>query len=94
MGELPTFDCAMCGEVTRGNTRPDEGAMLCRGCHLDFINARGDTLEAAVESLDYSTIRAQEIAADMRALFAVRTDQAALDAVCKAIRLRDGVDCR
>ena len=94
MSEYPTFDCAMCSNETHGNTRRDEGAMLCRDCHLDFIPARGDTLEEMVESIGYSAIRSQEIAADMRALFAVRADQAALDAVCKAIRLREAMDCR
>lgn len=94
MSDLPTFDCPMCGEVTRGNTRRDEGSMLCRDCHHEFIYTTGDTLEEKLISSGYGLIRAQELATDMRALFAARGDQSALDVACEAIRLRDAMDCR
>lgn len=93
MTDFHTFDCAMCGEETHGNTRGDEGSMLCRDCHLDFIYARGESLEGMIESIGYSAIQSQEIAADMRALFAARGSQAALDAVCETIRKRDEARC-
>jgi len=68
--------------------------MLCRDCHHEFIYAVGATLEEKLVSYGYGLIRAQEIAVDMRALFSVRSDQAALNEVCEAIRLRDAMGCR
>lgn len=94
MSDLPMFDCATCGETTRGNGRSDVGAMLCRDCHIEFITARGDTLELKLASIGYSVTRSSELASDMRALYAVRHDQEKLTSLCESIRLREGMDCR
>lgn len=85
----PQFGCALCDSPTMGNTRSDEGAMLCRSCHLDFISATGDTLEEQVQSLGYSAARAVELAGDMRALFAIRHDGEALARETKRIEARE-----
>lgn len=103
--EFHAFDCGMCGQETRGNTSRDESSMLCHDCNIEFIHSRGETLEERLEnmgyaradaeqrlfrSLGYCTLQeADEIARDLRELFACRGDAEALKAATVRIRARE-----